>query len=76
MPRLISQKSEEHMYELKRHFQFRARRLLDLFLYSTVIITVSLSLLPDAQALQVSPTTLSFQAVQGGPNPQSQIVTL
>jgi len=35
-----------------------------------------LSALPDARALQVNPTSLSFQAVQGGTNPPSQIVNI
>ena len=41
-----------------------------------VILAISLSALPDAWALQATPTTLSFQAVQGGASPSSQILNV
>jgi len=59
------------MRELKRCFQFRAWKLRDVFLFTGVVLALSLSALPDAQALQISPTTLNFPAVQGRPIPQS-----
>ena len=64
------------MYELNRHFQFRAWRIRHALLHVTVVLTVSLSTLPDALALQATPTTLSFQAVQGGTSPSSQTVNV
>ena len=39
-------------------------------------LLISLSILPDAWALTVAPTSLSFQAVQNGSNPPSQTVSL
>ena len=68
------QKSKKHMNELKRDFQFQARRLCGNLLCIGVILVVSLSALPDAWALQATPTTLSFQAVQGGISPSSQML--
>src|SRR5437867_10209986 len=41
-----------------------------------LVFGVSLSMLPDAWALQSTPTTMSFQAVQGGTSPTSQIVNV
>jgi len=41
-----------------------------------LILAVSLSSLPNAWALQAAPTTLSFQAVQGGASPSSQILNV
>lgn len=64
------------MRELKPTFQSRAWKLRDELLFTAVVLAVSLSALPDAQALQVSPTTLNFQAVQGGANPPGQIVNV
>lgn len=37
---------------------------------------LALLLVPDAWAVQASPVSLSFRAVQGGPNPTSQVVTI
>ena len=54
----------------------RAWRLRKALWYTGVVFVVSLSALPDARALQVTPTSLSFQAVQGGTNPPSQIVNI
>ena len=39
-----------------------------------VILIGSVMMLSEAHALQASPTSLSFQAVQGGPNPSSKTV--
>jgi Fibronectin type III domain/Viral BACON domain len=64
------------MCELKRHFRFPAWTLRNALLCTAVVLAISLSALPDAWALQVSPTTLSFQAVQGGTTPPSQIVNV
>src|SRR5215471_12315768 len=51
--------------------------LIRYFLLCTgLVFGVSLSMLPDAWALQSPPTTLSFQAVQGGTNPPSQSVNV
>jgi hypothetical protein len=36
----------------------------------------ALLLIPDAWAVQAAPVSLSFTAVQGGPNPTSQVVTI
>ena len=54
------------------------RRLRDGLLYTGVVLVISLPILPNAWAQQfsISPTTLNFQAVQGGPTPPSQIVTV
>jgi hypothetical protein len=41
-----------------------------------VLLAVSLLAFPDAWALDAVPTMLSFQAVQGGTNPPSQIVKI
>ena len=41
-----------------------------------VMLAVSLLAFPDAWALDAVPTKLSFQAVQGGTNPPSQIVNI
>ncbi|ULA67165.1 MAG: Fibronectin type-III domain-containing protein [Nitrospira sp.] len=38
--------------------------------------TFALVLIPDAWAVQATPVSLSFTAVQGGPNPTSQVVTI
>src|SRR5207247_9136735 len=54
----------------------RAWRLRKALWYTGVVLVVSLSALPDARALQFTPTSLSFQAVQGGTNPPSQIVNI
>ena len=70
------QKSGKQMNKVKRYFQFQAWRLCGGLLCTGVILAVSLSALPDAWALQATPTTLSFQAVQGGTNPPSQILNV
>ena len=54
----------------------RSWRLRKALWYTGVVLVVSLSALPEARALQVTPTSLSFQAVQGGTNPPSQIVNI
>jgi hypothetical protein len=54
----------------------RAWRLREALWYTGLVLVVSLSALPDARAFQVTPTSLSFQAVQGGTNPPSQIVNI
>jgi hypothetical protein len=54
----------------------RSWRLRKALWYTGVVFVVSLSALPDARAFQVTPTSLSFQAVQGGTNPPSQIVNI
>ena len=38
--------------------------------------TFALLLIPDAWAVQATPVSLSFTAVQGGANPTSQVVTI
>lgn len=62
------------MSALKR--QFPTRRLRDALLYTGVVLGISLVVMPNAWALQVSPTTLSFQAVQSGNIPPSQTVNV
>ena len=37
---------------------------------------LALLLVPDAWAVQATPVSLSFSAVQGGPNPTNQVVTI
>ncbi len=37
---------------------------------------LALLLIPDAWAVQATPVSLNFTAVQGGPNPTSQVVTI
>ncbi len=64
------------MAGLIRYVQFQIRRFHDGLLYTGVVLVISLSPLSNAWALQASPTTLSFQVVQGGPNAPSQIVTI
>ena len=64
------------MSSLKRYFLFPIWRLHIAPLFTGMVLTVSLAAMPDAWALQVSPTTLSFQAVQGGGIPPSQIVNV
>ncbi len=54
----------------------RSWRLRKALWYTGVVLVVSLSALPEARALQVTPTSLNFQAVQGGTNPASQIVNI
>ena len=58
------------------YLQFQAWRLCSGLLCMGVILGISLSALPHAWALQATPTTLSFQAVQGGINPSSQILNV
>ena len=74
------QKLEAPMsYLLMSHLMYeviRSWRLRKALWYTGVVFVVSLSALPDARALQVTPTSLSFQAVQGGTNPPSQIVNI
>jgi hypothetical protein len=62
------------MSTLKR--QCQTGRVRDALLYIGVVLAISVSVLPDAWALQVSPTMLTFQAVQGGATPPSQIVNV
>jgi len=50
--------------------------LIQYLLCTGLVIAVALAAIPDAWALQVSPATLSFQAVQGGSNPPSQTVNV
>src|SRR5439155_24262994 len=70
------QKLEAHMSHVLYEV-IRAWRLRKALWYTGVVLVVSLSaLLPEARALQVTPTSLSFQAVQGGTNPPSQIVNI
>lgn len=64
------------MNEVKRSRQFQSWRLRDALVYTGLVLGVSVCLLPDAWALQATPTTLSFQAVQGGTSPTSQIVNV
>src|SRR5262249_42966709 len=61
---------------LTQSVQSQAWRLRDGLLYTGIALVLSLSLSPEAQALQLSPTTLDFQAVPGGPTPPGQIVTI
>src|SRR6185436_4605796 len=71
------QRSEEHMTGLTRYLPLQARRRSGGLLCIWVILAViSLSALPNAWALQATPTTLSFQAVQGGASPSSQILNV
>jgi hypothetical protein len=62
------------MSSLKRFLAFPTWRLYIALSCTGVVLAVSLAALPEAWALQVSPTTLTFQAVQGGTKPPSQIV--
>ena len=65
------------MTGLTRYLPFQARRRSGGLLCMWVILAViSLSALPNAWALQATPTTLSFQAVQGGASPSSQILNV
>jgi len=62
---VLLETSREHMSTLKQYL-----------LCTGLVITVALAAIPDALALQASPTTLSFQAVQGGKILPSQIVNV
>ena len=64
------------MNELKQYLQFQVWRLHGGLLCTGVLLAVSLSALPDAWALQATPTTLRFQAMQGGTSPSSQILNV
>lgn len=62
------------MSTVKQSFLFPHGRAHAALLSTAVVLGVSLAATPEAWALQVSPTSLTFQAVQGGPSPSSQIV--
>ena len=64
------------MNELKRDCSIHAWRWWSGVLRTGVILALSLLALPDAWALDATPTMLSFQAVQGGINPPSQVVNI
>jgi hypothetical protein len=64
------------MTEVKRYFQVQVWRRWSGVLRTGVILAVSLLALPDAWALDAIPTMLSFQAVQGGTSPSSQILNI
>ncbi len=51
-------------------------RLARLLVTGLVMAVSSVTTFSEAWALQVNPTSLMFQAVQGGPNPSSQAVNL
>jgi hypothetical protein len=70
------QRWKEHITGLTRYLQSQARRRSGGLLCIGVILAISLSALPHAWALQAIPTTLSFQAVQGGASPSSQILNV
>lgn len=59
--------SEARMHEVNRSLHCPAWSLRDACLSTAVVLGVSVCLVPDAWALQATPTTLSFQAVQGAP---------
>ena len=71
-----TEQSGERVDGLTQSVQSQARRLRDGLLYTGVVLVISLPILPNAWAQQISPTTLNFEAVQGGPTPPSQIVTV
>ena len=65
------------MNPVKRHFRFQFwRRSCSGLLCTVVMLVISLSTLPDAWALQATPSTLSFHAVQNGTSPSSQILNV
>jgi len=68
---------EEEMNRLEQGFHApifsRPARLMAAGL---VMAVIGLTTFSEAWALQTSPTSLTFQAVQGGPNPSSQVVIL
>jgi hypothetical protein len=64
------------MDEMKRDFQAHVQRPWSGVLRTGVILALSVLALPDAWALDSTPTMLSFQAVQGGTNPPSQFVNI
>src|SRR5262249_48269105 len=68
--------SEEQMNEVNRSLQCPSWRVRDVLLYTAVVLGVSVCLLPNAWALQATPTTLSFQAIQGGTTPPSQSISI
>ena len=64
------------MNEVSRSLPCPSWRVRDVLLYTAVVLGVSVCLLPDAWALQATPTTLSFQAMQGGTTPPSQSISI
>lgn len=61
---------------LTRYLHFQAWRLSAGLLCIGVILAFNLSSLPHAWALQATPAMMSFQAVQGGASPSSQILNV
>jgi len=64
------------MHRVEQYFHFCVKRLGSRVLRAGVMLALSLFALPDVWAATVTPTTLSFQAVQGGTNPPSQTVNV
>lgn len=64
------------MNTVKRYFTVHVWRWWSGVLRAGVMLAVSVLALPDAWALDAIPTMLSFQAVEGGTNPPSQIVNI
>src|SRR6185295_1620716 len=64
------------MNAAKRYVPVHVWRWWSELLRTGVMLAVSLLAFPDAWALDAIPTMLSFQAVQGGTNPPSQIVNI
>lgn len=64
------------MNAAKRYVPVHVWRWWSGLLRTGVMLAVSLLAFPDAWALDAVPTMLSFQAVQGGTNPPSQIVNI
>ena len=64
------------MDEVTRDFSVHVWRWWSGVLHTGVMLTLSVLAVPDAWALDATPTMLSFQAVQGGTNPPGQIVNI
>ena len=64
------------MNEGTRDFSVYVWRWWSGVLHTWVMLVLSLLAVPDARALDATPTMLSFQAVQGSTNPPSQFVNI
>ena len=64
------------MSEIQRSFQSKILSSSSALLYAGIFIALTLSELPEAWALNATPTSVSFNAVQGGSNPSSQTVNV
>ena len=72
----LFRRREKLMNEVTRDFSVHVWRWWSGVLHTGVMLVLSLLAVPDARALDATPTMLGFQAVQGSTNPPSQIVNI